>query len=494
MSQKKSVARVAQRARAADKAYRTDQAKLAGKSFKTKDSFTNFVARLGYGENNQLSASYYQFDYLTRNRTQLEAAYRTAWLIGAAVDFPAEDMTRAGITIETQEWKPEQQAQMHAAFRDLQLWQKLNETISWARLFGGCIAVMMIDGQNLSKPLKMESIGRGQFKGLLVLDRWLVQPQLTDLITEMGPDIGMPKFYDVVGDARAMAGMHIHHSRVLRFDGLKLPYYQHLAENMWGESVVERIHDRLIAFDSGTMGLAQLLFKAHLRTYKIDQLRDIMSTGGPAYQALLQQLEFIRLTQTNEGLTLMDKNDEFEAHQYTFSGLGDALLQLGQQLSGALQIPLVRLFGQSPTGLNSSGESDLRTYYDNIEKKQETDLRQPITRLLDVMSRSVLGEKPPVDLSYRFNPLWTLKETEKAEVAAKDGETIGNAYKDGLISQKTAMGELKRSGQMTGRFTSITDEDIEAAEEDIPSAEELLAQAAGTQPGEEPTESETSEV
>ena len=30
--------------------------------------------------------------------------------------------------------------------------------------------------------------------------------------------------------------------------------------------------------------------------------------------------------------------------------------------SGALQIPLVRLMGQSPAGLNSAGESDLRTY------------------------------------------------------------------------------------------------------------------------------------
>ncbi|MDI5448925.1 hypothetical protein MJL27_26670, partial [Salmonella enterica subsp. enterica serovar Anatum] len=41
-------------------------------------------------------------------------------------------------------------------------------------------------------------------------------------------------------------------------------------ENEWGMSVVERIWDRLTAFDSATVGAAQLVYKAHLRTYKVE--------------------------------------------------------------------------------------------------------------------------------------------------------------------------------------------------------------------------------
>ncbi|MDR0067321.1 DUF1073 domain-containing protein, partial [Acinetobacter sp. 11520] len=85
-----------------------------------------------------------------------------------------------------------------------------------------------------------------------------------------------------------------------------------------------------------------------------------------------------RQWQSNEGLTLMDADDTYEAHQYNFSGLDNILLQFGQQISGATGIPLVRLFGQSPAGLNATGESDLANYYDNINQQQEGRLRTPL--------------------------------------------------------------------------------------------------------------------
>lgn len=457
MSKKKSIAAVARRAK-------TDDAK-----FRTSDSFVNWVARLGIGQNNQLSASSYSFDYLTRNRIQLEAMYRTSWIVRQAVDSAAEDMTRAGIEFEGT-LPPDQIDQLHAAMLDLQIWQRLCDTIRWARLFGGCVAVMLIDGHDVSKPLHADTVGVGQFKGLLVLDRWLVQPDLTNLITDLGPELGKPKYYNVVADAAALAAMKIHHSRVLRMDGLSLPYYQHLVEMGWGESIVENIHDRLVAFDSASLGAAQLVYKAHLRTLKIPQLRDIVATGGESYEGLIKQIETMRLMQSNEGITVIDGEDDFATHTYTFAGLDNVLLQFGQQLSGALQIPLVRLFGQSPAGLNSTGESDLRTYYDNVAKTQEQRLRRPLTRLIDIMARS-LGIQLPSDFSYHFRPLWMLTEAEKADIATKDAASIGDTYDRGLISQATALREMRQSSRVSGRFSNISDEDIVAADDEPPKSE-----------------------
>ena len=477
MSSKKSVAGVARRAKAEDKRARAALAK------QTKDSFTNFSANLGYGTANQLSGGYYNFDYLTRNRTQLEAAYRTSWIIRQAIDCAAEDMIRAGIEFEGT-LPPDQIDKLSAAMLDFQVWQRLCDTARWARLFGGCIAVMLIDGQDVTTPLNVDSIGPGQFRGLLVLDRWLVQPTLTDLIVTLGPELGMPKFYQVVADAQALAAQKIHHSRVLRMDGLPLPYYQHLVENGWGESIIENIHDRVLAFDSGTLGAAQLAFKAHLRTLKIDGFRDIVAMGGQAYQGLIKSIEFMRLTQSNEGITILDAKDEFDTHTYTFAGISDIILQMAQQLSGALQIPLIRLLGQSPAGLNSSGESDLRTYYDNVGKTQEQKLRRPLTRLIDVMCRSLEIELPP-DFQFKFRPLWMLTETEKADIAEKDTRSVVSAFEAGVISQAVAMEELKQSSRVSGRFSNITQEDITSANEEaeVPSAETAL-------PGEEEEQSD----
>jgi phage-related protein (TIGR01555 family) len=471
---KKSVARVAQRARTEDKAHRTS------------DSFQNWIAKLGYGQNNQLTASNYVFNYLTRNRTQLEAMYRTNWLVRAAVDSASEDMTQAGIYFEGT-IAPDDADLLQSSMMDYQIWQQLCDTIRWSRLFGGCIAVMLIDGQDVNTPLNLDSIGAGSFKGLLVLDRWLVQPNLSDLVTDYGPDLGHPKFYNVISDAQALANMNIHHTRVLRMDGMTLPYYQKLVEMGWGESILEVFYDRLLAYDSATMGAAQLLFKSHLRTLKIDQYRDILSTGGTAYTALMQQIELLRLMQTNEGMTVLDLTDEFEVHRTTFAGIDDILLSFAQQVSGSLQIPLIRLLGQSPAGLNSSGESDLRTYYDNVRKTQEQKLRRPLTRLLDVMARSLEIELPD-DFSFHFNPLWMLTETEKAEIAAKDATTVGTALEGNMISQATALKELRQLSRVNGRFTNISDKDIADADQEVPSAEEMMQAMNQPAEGQNPDE------
>ncbi|WP_354676764.1 DUF1073 domain-containing protein [Cupriavidus plantarum] len=466
-------------------------ASASAKRWMTGDSFQNFEARLGLGTNNQASHFSYGFDFVSRNRVQLEAMYRSSWVVGAVVDCVADDMTRAGTDIDA-DLDPADQNKLNAAFERMALWDRVNDTIKWGRLYGGALAVMLIDGQDPATPLRLDSIGKDQFKGLYVLDRWLVQPTLEDLVTEMGPDIGMPRYYDVVADSMALRRQRIHYSRVLRIDGVDLPYWQKISENLWGQSVIERLIDRLVAFDSTTIGAAQLVYKAHLRTLKIDKLREIIAMGGPALEALIKNVDMIRRFQSNEGMTLVDAADDMQTDTYQFSGLDNVLLQFGQQLSGATQIPLVRLFGQSPAGLNSSGESDWRNYYDGIAQQQERKLRSPVTRLYGVVIRSELGKPPPEGFAYGFKSLWQLSDTEKAQNAKTTVEAVTGALDADVIDRPTAMKELRQSSHSTGLFTSITDEQITEAENEPPPAPELSLdpddrpEEAPPEPGQDP--------
>lgn len=426
---------------------------------RTVDSFQNFAARLGLGAGSQNDHARYGFDFISRNRVQLEAMYRSSWVVGQAVDVVAEDMTREGIDIKG-DIHPTDIEKINKALERLRVWDDICNTIKWARLYGGCLAVMLVDGQDVSTPLNLNSIGKGQFKGLMVLDRWLVQPSLQDLVTEYGPGFGMPRYYTVAADSIGLANQNIHHSRVIRIDGVDLPHWQRSAENLWGQSVIERLLDRLTAFDSTTAGAAQLVYKAHLRTYKVKDLRNIIATGGRAFEGLVKQIEHIRSWQSSEGMTLMDAEDQFEAHQYSFNGLSDMLLQFGQQLSGALQIPLVRLFGQSPAGLSSSGESDLRTYYDNIAQQQERRLRTPLTTLLSVVALSELGADLAEHISFDFTSLRQLDPNEKASYASNVTSSVLAAQKAGVIDKATALKELRQSSEITGIWSNISNEDM----------------------------------
>jgi len=433
----------------------------------TKDSFQNFAARVGLGTGNQHDQSGYGFNFLSRNRLKLEAMYRSSWVVGQVVDVVADDMTRKGVKLSGLT-DPKESEKIDQEMDRLQVWGRLNNTIKWSRLYGGAIAVMMIDGQNVSTPLNPNTIGKDQFKGLLVLDRWMVQPTLEDLVTDMGPDYGTPRYYDVITDSVGLCNQKVHYSRVIRMDGVELPYNQSITENLWGQSVIERLEDRLTIFDSATLGAGQLVYKAHLRTYKVKGLRSLIAAGGQLYEALVKQINMIRQWQCNEGLTLMDADDTYEAHQYNFSGLDNILLQFGQQISGATGIPLVRLFGQSPAGLNSTGDSDLSNYYDNINQQQEGRLRTPLQILYAVLHMSVLGKPLPDSFSFKFASLWQLDDEKKANVAKGVTDAVIAAEEGGLIKRSTALKELRQSSEVTGVFSHISDEEIEGADDEDP--------------------------
>ncbi|HAL6345478.1 TPA: DUF1073 domain-containing protein, partial [Escherichia coli] len=151
----------------------------------------------------------------------------------------------------------------------------------------------------------------------------------------------------------------------------------------------------------------------------------------------------------------------------SFSGLDDILSQFAEQISGAVGIPLVRLFGQSPKGF-STGDADLANYYDRVSSLQERRLRLPVRRILDIMHRSELGKPLPDDFTFEFNPLWQMSDVDRSTVALNTTNAISTALGDGLMTLKAAMTDLRENSDVTGIGASITDEDIENAEDEAP--------------------------
>ena len=438
---------------------------IDGKAQAVADSYVNFSARLGYGQDNLASGGTYNVNYKSRARAELEAAYRSSWIAATVIDLPVDDMTRAGIDFEGAA-EPDELEKLKSEFGRLKCLRALADTARWARLYGGAVAIVMLKGHDVATPLDLDSVGAGDFSGLIVLDRWQAWPTVGQLVQDFGPDFGQPEYYDVQGDI-ITPSMRVHHSRVIRMEGDGIPHFQRLAENGWGQSVLERLWDRLLAFDSTTHGASQLVFKAHLRTLSIDGLRDIIATGGRTMDGLLANIDMIRKYQSSEGMTLLDGADKLEVQQATFAGLSDMMLQMAQQISGAGQIPLVRLLGQSPAGMNSTGESDIRTYYDNVAAMREAMLGDGLELITDLLCRSVLG-RPADGVTHSMPGLWELSDTEKAAYAGAITAAIVSASDAGIIDRSTALKELRQAGERVGVYSNITDDVISEAEDDPP--------------------------
>lgn len=433
---------------------------------KAKDGFVNFVSKVGVGANNSFAAANYVVDEISRQKQRLENIYRTSWLAGTIVNAVAEDMTRAGVDF-LGDFEPAREAAFQKYLTKKGFWACAVAAIKWARLYGGCLLVADFAGADMAEPLDFDRIPKGSLRGFKIFDRWQLLPMVDSFVFSKtgAPE---PEFYYV-----ANAGLKIHNSRCFRFFGNELPPSL-LAENdYWGVSVLESILDKIIYFDNATAGAAQLVEKAHLRVVQVDGLREVLAAGGIAEENLIKMFSQMRYLQNNEGVTLLDKNDAFLTQSYGFSGIKDIVLMLGEQIAGASGIPLVRLFGQSPQGLNSTGESDLRFYYDNILSLQESRLRENFDRLFELCYRSAFGDLPPADFDFEFRPLWQESRAQKLQNAQVLAGVILNAFNAGVIGQDVALAELKKASIDNGVFSMVDDDLIENAKIELPPDVEL---------------------
>ena len=428
------------------------------------DAFSNVLARLGAGTPNLLEGTEYSLQRMSRDFNTLNALYRESWIVRRIIDVIPADMLKNWITI-TSGLDPDVEKRLSLTLRRTQLIDKLKRGMQWGRLYGGALGVMLVkhQGYDLSQPLQLDWIMPGDFAGLLIFDRWNGVNPSSELIEDISdPDYGYPKYYTVT-DPAGGGSVKIHHSRVVRFTGNTLPFWEEIAEMQWGASVVESIFDELRKRDNVSWNIAQLTFMANIRVLKMQDLGQLLAATDNESQAeLLRTLEAQNMLLNNMGMQVMDAADGLETHQYTFGGLADCYQQFIMDISGAAEIPVTRLFGRSPSGLNATGESDLQNYYDMIAEKQESYLRPILNKVLPPFIISTLGSLPD-DFDFEFDPVAEPSDKERADLAKCGTDNVVAAYNAGLISQRTALKELKQQSERTGVWTNITDEDIERA-------------------------------
>ena len=472
------------------------------------DGYSNALAFLGE-DSPLISAGTFHRSGLTAQTELLTVTYRENWLAKRIIDMPCEDMTRAWYRLST--GLPE--AELHRLKRleaKHSVKQEIANAIRWARLYGGALALIVIRGEErrLDLPLDTDVLMPGCFQGLLVLDRAQGIEPSTELVRDLDdPDFGLPMFYTVTLDTEqgwenpaaadteqaerrgrfcssAFGGtsrsrplvplpasssdqmiaedgyptptrVRIHHSRVLRFIGRELPRMETIAENYWGASELEHIWEELQKRSATSANIAQLIFQANITTLKMGNLGEHLAFGDENMRnTLLETLQNENRLRTSYGLQLMSSDDSLENHSYSFGGLSEIYEAFMMDMAGAAEIPATKLFGRSPQGMNSTGEADLRNYYDTIAQMQERHLRPALEKLLPVMAISCWGYAPE-DMEIIFEPVMTTSPAERAELVQKMSSDVITAFQAGLLSREEALAELKSRGEKLGVYTKV---------------------------------------
>lgn len=394
-----------------------------------QDRLENLVSRMG-GPRDKASHTRYVAPVLT-DQEALDA-YRGGWLPRKIVDIPALDSCRKWRNWQAEE---EQITRIEAEERRLDVKAKVLEARIKARLFGGAAILIGTDGQLLDQPLAHERVGQGGLRHLTVLPRSKLGAGETE--TDPASEFyRLPRYYTLSGVEGGE--VRVHPSRLVIFRGNHIPDDIGMAvSNGWGDSALMAVMQAIKHMDGTAANVASLVFEAKINVIRIPDFMANLATGGAEYENRL--LQRFALAATSKGLNgdlILDKEEEFDQKSAHFSTLPEILDRFMQIVSGAADIPATRLLGQAPAGMNSTGEADLRNYYDRIQAGQELEMTPAMWRMDECLIRSALGARPE-GVFYNWAPLWGITEKERAEILKIKAEAAraiaGNGQSEPMI-------------------------------------------------------------
>ena len=135
--------------------------------------------------------------------------------------------------------------------------------------------------------------------------------------------------------------------------------------------------------DNVSANMAALTFQANINTMEVKGLEQLLSLSSPDVQRRFwNTMQAQSVLRSNFGVQLVEQGNKINNTQYTFTGLKEVYESMCLNLCGASHYPMTKLFGRSPAGMNATGESDLKNYYDYVDTLRESRLRPVLEKLL----------------------------------------------------------------------------------------------------------------
>lgn len=354
--------------------------------------------------------------------TKLTVQYEDNGLFAKIIDTPAEEAVKHGIDLGLKD--DALNDFVEKALDALEWEEKAATAIKWARLYGGSIIVMLIDdGRGLEEPVDWNNIR--SIDELRVFERAVVQPDYASIyssdpmraVRNQASKFAMPEYYYVQS---LYGSFTVHESRCLVFrNGILPERVTNPVYRFWGPPEFVRIKramkDAMVAHGNGP----KLLDRSVQPIYKMKNLASLLAAEG-GDEIVMKRLEIIDLARGILNSIAIDSDGEdWDFKSIPFSGVKDVIDTTCNMLSAVTNIPQTILFGRSPAGENSTGDSDFENYYNYIERIQKLMLKKNVRTLLDILFKAgrangEIQEEP--DYKLTFNPLWSLSDTEQANV------------------------------------------------------------------------------
>lgn len=404
--------------------------KQAGKAVRPfrADGYVNMMTR--YGTQKDSSEQYKYIPESAVPDELLTMYYEGNGLFAKIIDTPAEEAIKHGFKLK--DISDQKVEDFYTEALDELDWDETAITsLKWARLFGGSLAVMLInDGRGLDEPLDWSNIQ--SIDDIRVFDRSVVQPDYTTLFnydprdpfSTRGSRLGLPEYYQVFSKYGSFT---VHDSRCLVFQNGILPENTtNSVYQLWGVPEYIRLNKALRDAEIAHRSAPKLLDRSVQPIYKMQNLAEELATEE-GENKVLKRLQVIDMARGLLNSLVIDaEGEDYDFKTFQFSGINDVVSASCNMLSALSNIPQTILFGQAVGGMSSTDDTSMENYYNYIERIQRRMLKSNLRYLLSIIFQAGLatGEVDEVPkLKIEFNPLWSLSDLEQADLEQKREQT-----------------------------------------------------------------------
>ena len=389
------------------------------------DGWINLLTGYGMQNKDKTKSTNYQHDYYL-NEVECRGLFRSEGIAKRIVELPTREMTRKGFTIDG-----DTDGAIVKFYKELKADVAIRNLLRWAKVYGGAVAVLWIDdGQTLDQPLNENDIK--SIEMIRVYQRWRVDRSQYLNNDPTSKNFGLPDFFQI--SPTTGSSFKVHYSRTLMIDGVELPEDVRQSNNGWGDSVYQATYD-FIRRLSTTYGHAEHILQDFVqKIISIENLQEMIAGGQEAL--IIQRLHIMDMSRSILNTILLDSKEKCESTTTSVAGLSDLLERFSQAVSAVTGIPMSLLMGQAPKGLNATGESEVRFWYDNVSSEQEEILLPPIQRLVRLIMLCKEGPTKGKELdtwAVNFVPLWQMSEKEVVEIHKGQAEADRAYIETGVL-------------------------------------------------------------
>ena len=340
--------------------------------FIRNDNWVNPMTNLGVS-NSRTNSTMFRPTIGLQKQT-LQGMYRSDGIAKRIVNIVVDDSLREFINGEIE---------LLEELKRVRAKQAMFDAGSFGRLYGGALLVAFVDdGAELEQPLNHKQIQK--IVSLQVFDRYQVSWMDEDICKDFYQDhFGLPEIFTISKQQNSHitedeSSFKVHRSRCFLFGGDRLCNSSRRHNRGWDDSVLQSCYEALRNYGIVNSSSVEIVQDFVQPIMKMSALSEKLTHGLDEVRSRLDNIDRSRSGQ-NTILLDADGGEEYNKLPSSIAGLDDLWDRFSETICATTGIPASRLFGRSPAGLNSSGESDLKNWHDIVSAYREDQIEPCLT-------------------------------------------------------------------------------------------------------------------